>query len=334
MNKLYLLLLFFGILTVQVYPRNKNILFDKNIWRSQEWARLVNPFDTSNILVSRYGGSEIRFNLQNSSSLKLSATSSNHAFDQGVRVYINGEAYEVETPNIDSKPLQIDLKKFADSTRMEIVIRHHCAGSTHPCDIALRELIVDRHAVVTSPDIHPEETVAFLGDSISVGFSEENYTYKFAEKLGMLLHNASVFGSRVWQNPAWDSATRRLHKDIIAFNPEVIIVALGTNDLSDGVSQQDFQRDYSQLITQIRRGTPNSKVVALGLFKRKDISEFKVMQFSRIVATVSQENNILFIDPYNWLTEEDLMDNVHPSIESQKKLADKLYDALSPLLTR
>jgi len=295
---------------------------------------LRNPFDASRILLSRYGGSEIRFNLQNSNLLKLSVTSSNHAFDQGVQVYVNGHVHEIETPDIDSKPLEIDLKKFIGPTPMEVVIRHHCAGSTHPCDIALRELIVGRRAVVTLPDYHPEKTVAFIGDSISVGFSEENYAYIFAKKSGMLLHNASIFGSRVWQSPDWDSAMRRVHKDIIAFRPEIIIVALGTNDLSDGISQRDFQGLYSQLITQIRKGTPESRVVALGLFRRKDMSEFKVRQFSRIISEVSRENSIVYIDPYEWLSESDLMDNVHPSKASQKKLADKMYDALSPLLTK
>ncbi len=325
------IILFFDALFSQ---GSRNILFDENIWRSEEWTPLHNPFDNSDMLMSRYGGSEIRFAIRESKKLVIRATSSNHAFDQGIAVYVDGKHFEIETPDIDEKILDIDLSTFSAGDKREVIIRHHCAGSTHPCDTTLKEITVDSGAIITKPVTYPDRTIAFFGDSISVGFSEENYTYKVAERMKMLLHNASIFGSRVGHNEIWDSASDRMHKDIIGFQPDVVVIALGTNDLSDNTSLDDFRLSYTKLITAIRDGTPKSRVITLGLFRRRQIQPSRIRQYSEIVKSIAENNNVQFIDPYDWLNDPDLMDNVHPSKKSQKILADRMYETISDIIQK
>lgn len=307
---------------------NKNILHNKNIWRSKQWILIQNPFDNKKALVSRYGGSEVRFRLENSKQISIRASSSNHAFDQGISVDIDGTRYQVETPEIDKKTLDIKLPVHKGAHQYEVIIRHHCAGSTHPCDLWLKEIAVDISAKIYPPVSHPEQTIAFLGDSISVGFSENNYTYLVAERMGMLLHNASVFGSRIGRKEGWDSVQDRLQKDVINYQPDILVVALGTNDLYDNISELAFRELYAKLIRDIRSGTPDTQIITLALFNRRDISEFRIRQFNYIINSIASENGITHVDPFHWLSHADLMDGVHPSLKSQEKIAEHMYRAI------
>jgi len=164
-----------------------------------------------------------------------------------------------------------------------------------------------------------------FGDSISVIYGGLNYTQLLSEWVGYDLHNSSILGSTVSVVPMRDSALSRYRSALSAHNPNVIIVFLGTNDLSYSVPIGTFSENYTALISGIKKYAPQSKIVTVGLLKRNDMDRGRITLYSDAIRKVARESGAVFLDPYHWLSYGDIPDGIHPSIESQSVLADRLY---------
>jgi lysophospholipase L1-like esterase len=62
----------------------------------------------------------------------------------------------------------------------------------------------------------------------------------------------------------------RLYRDVIAFNPDVVVIAGGVNDrllVADGtVTPSQYRSEYDALIQEIERSLPEAEIVVLGPF--------------------------------------------------------------------
>ncbi len=312
---------------------SKNILSNKSIWFSKDWKVLKNPFVKGEMILSRYGGDETRFNIANTKSISFKVTSSNDYNNaQGMKVSVDGKNYELTTPNIDKKKLRVILDNSNSSKKHSVIIMHWCGGSYSACDLALRKIDVDNKAVITPSGSVPKKTLAILGDSISVSWGDSNFTYLLADKLGYQLHNAGFFGMSVSEVPGWQSGLRQYYDDIVLFKPDVILVYLGTNDLGHKVPIGMFRNDYEKLIRGIKDGSLTSKIILVGLLRRGDYSSNQVLAYSDIIQKIAEDNKLVYLNPYTWLDETDLKDGLHPALGSQAKFADEFYKNLYPIL--
>jgi len=322
-NIVFLLLIFFLVSNnyerLSEYYQGNNILESNEIAWGLDWENYQ----------SFYGGSEFKFSFTNSRKLSFAVSSPNEEYGQGINIYVNDRLYTLETPNIDEKELSIRVEK--GSTHL-VRVRHFCSGSYSPCDLSIKYILIDRPGKLLSPPTLPSKTMAILGDSIAVGWGRFNFSYPASDKLGYQLHNAGIFGSTLSQIPNFDWALDRYKKDIIDYQPDLVVVFLGTNDLGHKISLETFEKNYQELIKGIKTGLPNSLIVTLGILPRKDFGKKKVEQYTKIIKAVSESMDVSFIDTYDWLTINDLMDNVHPSLLSQQKLASKFYESISSLV--
>ncbi len=313
--------------------RTKDISADKHIWWSQEWMRLQDPVIPGIKEVSRYGGAEAQFRLHGSSTLAIVASSpNNEAGIQGIDVFVGGTSYTMVTPMHDTT-LAVPAHVLDPQKTYDIRIRHWCAGSLSPCDAAISAITTDRTAIISPASHVPSKTLAILGDSIEVSFGHMNAVYAFADRLGYQLHNASIFGSSVSDVPDWDSALMRYQQDIVRYKPDLLVIALGTNDVGHGVPVDEFQKNYETLLLGIRAGSPRTKIIAVGLLYRNDwIPVYKIQTFNAAIRTLAAKYQIPYVDSFDWFTAEDLMDGLHPKLNVQGKFSDDLFQAVSPLL--
>lgn len=346
LGKKFHLIVFLIILSVLFVLKPKdnsiNILNNKNIWWSKEWRELKNPFVEGKMILSRYGGDEIRFNIGNTQNIDIKVTSSNN-YDkaQGIGVSVDGKTYELETPNINEKELKIVLDNIDKTKKHSIRIRHWCGGSYSACDLALREIKVDNKAFIAPPSSVPTKILAMFGDSISVSFGDSNYTYLLADKLGYQLHNAGFFGMTAsfipgWETGKkqyyWESGVEKYQKDIVSYKPDVILVYLGTNDLT--IPVEIFRNNYEKMVRGIKEGSPKSKIILVGLLRRKDYNIDQILIYSNMIQEIAKENDIDYINSYNFLDETDLQDNIHPAKGSQQNFFEKFYENLSLILRK
>lgn len=273
--------------------------------------------------VSEYSGSEAQFILSNSNHISISG-SSNSKSDQGLEISINNDIKTIDFNNKSYKEIKFEL----NSKKNKIKIRHYCTHFYDKCELKINKIIVNRKARIDPPPTN-KKILSILGDSISTNYGLNNYSFILADKLGYELHNASILGSSLTMIEGQDSLMARYEKDLKNFNSNLIIIFIGTNDINRNIDIEKFRTDYSKMMKNIRKNNPNSKIFSIGILPRFDINKNITKSYSEIIKEISRENNTEYLDPSNWLNETDYSDDIHPSAEVQKLIAEKIYSGIN-----
>ncbi|MEK7502685.1 MAG: SGNH/GDSL hydrolase family protein [Patescibacteria group bacterium] len=273
---------------------------------------------------SFYSGSELEFKFNNSRRISFEFSTTSKA-DQGAEILIDNDKYFISSPNLNNQQLSISVNNNEPHT---VRIRHFCTFLYFPCNITLKNVYLDNHSELI-PYKSNKKVLSILGDSISTIYGKENYSFMLADSLDYELHNASVLSSTVSKISDVDNAIKRYKKDMMSFKSDMIIIFLGTNDAARNVPFNDFEKDYSKIVSDIKSFNPNTKIFLVGILKRNDVNENILQNYNNIIKNVAEKNKVYFIDPLSWLDKNDLSDNIHPSIEAQKKLSEKFLEAIS-----
>lgn len=108
--------------------------------------------------------------------------------------------------------------------------------------------------------------VAF-GDSITMGATdfgvfdfEAVYHHRLKQMIGQSFPGpaggtVSMINSGIGGDTAW-KGLQRLDRDVIRYQPDLVIVAFGANDLGGSVEQDAFRTSLMEIVTRIRSETP------------------------------------------------------------------------------
>jgi len=193
----------------------------------------------------------------------------------------------------------------------------------------------DNSAPVLNAPADDFDTVAILGDSYSIpnttgdhwpallAFDRRWYLADFASGgTGYVQGNAEKgklpFGAKIDQ--------------VVAVNPEVVIIAGGRNDVSYPLEVRDATRE---LYAQLRDRLPDAKVVVIGpIMDNRPPSETAVNVNDRI-RSAAEQYKLPFIDALteNWLSDPTLLkeDGMHPTPAGQRLMFDKISEHLHSL---
>jgi len=140
------------------------------------------------------------------------------------------------------------------------------------------------------PTAPPERRMLVIGDSVSSGYGVEGpdqsctysratqnqdaaYAALTARAFGADLHNLAIDGAGLVRNHGGAKSTiasqikNTLPDDprlwpVAAFQPQVIVVYLGTNDFSDGDPGPDFGSAYVRILEDLRSDYPKARIFA------------------------------------------------------------------------
>lgn len=188
--------------------------------------------------------------------------------------------------------------------------------------------------------------VACIGNSITDGhgiwMQEYNgYPRLLNNRLGSG-YNVKNFGvsSRTLCNNADVPYTKELAwRDAKAFNPNIVIIKLGTNDSKAGnreVLKRDFQKDYQAMIDTLKALPSKPEIYVCSPIRAfKDtwtISDSVIVNFEMpVIQKLVKKNKLHYIDLHDKFgTDEKLMltDGIHPNAKGAAKIADIVYEAL------
>ncbi len=122
------------------------------------------------------------------------------------------------------------------------------------------------------PIFFSKARILFQGDSITDGNRGRNsdlnhilghgYQYIIACKYGALLaeRNLTFINRGVSGNKVSDLLLRR-QKDINELNPDILSILIGVNDLNSGVSSEQFEQQYDELLSKTVSALPKVKLV-------------------------------------------------------------------------
>ena len=162
--------------------------------------------------------------------------------------------------------------------------------------------------------IRPE--LVFIGDSITARWPQAVLDARFGRYRPL---NLGIGGEWV-QNILWRVQNGAL--DQVA--PKVVVLLIGTNNLTAGFTRDELTADIGTLLKTIQRKTPTSKILLLGILPRgasiKDEINALIRQTNTKLSTLADRKQVFFLDVGEKLVEPD-------GTISREVMPDKLHVA-------
>ncbi|MBQ8731792.1 MAG: hypothetical protein IJY82_03080 [Oscillospiraceae bacterium] len=130
--------------------------------------------------------------------------------------------------------------------------------------------------------------------------------------------------------------------DFAIYQPEAIMINIGTNDFGRGVKSEDFEKTYVDFLQKLRRKNPNAVIYAVspfgGMLDGETFVHFMEEPISKAVAQVNAagDRKVVYIDTSGWLTQENVKTYIanesphflHPSVTGISYLGGKVAAAV------
>lgn len=214
------------------------------------------------------------------------------------------------------------------------------AGSYHG-DAVFQGVLLDSGARTVVSNV-PSRIIEFVGDSITVGQRSSKqaltaYGWLTAEKLGAAHTQIAVGGACLY--PSSDGCVGMRDRflktglnagspdwDFSRYQAQDVVLNLGTNDLSHGVSGSQFQSAYTTLLQRVRAKYPNANIYAMETFYKRYVNETKAAVATRNNAG---DSKVRFINTEGWIDKAtDTVDGTHPNDSGHQKIAARLAPIL------
>ncbi len=180
------------------------------------------------------------------------------------------------------------------------------------------------------------KSIVVLGDSISAGYgidSGTGWVVHLQNKLNALnagyqIHNASISGDTTAGGLA------RIDPILQQYRPEWVLLELGANDGLRGLSPSNMKQNLAAIIRRCRATGAN--VLLLSMRIPPNYGQRYVDLFYSVYPKLAEEENIPWV-PFileDVALVKNLMqkDRLHPTMQAQPLIADKIWGHLRPLL--
>lgn len=185
-------------------------------------------------------------------------------------------------------------------------------------------------------------TIACVGDSITEGsFNPAPAVNSYPSQLQRLLGNdyeVANFGissATLLSNGNFPYIKQRVYEEALAFNPEIILIKLGTNDTKpeNWVYENEFVKDYTSLIHSFQTLSTKPRIILItpvtifrnGTDNRNQVLEQEMLPFLKEVAATNGCECLDLFTPTKSLGSY-FPDGVHPDIAGTKLLVQTIYD--------
>jgi lysophospholipase L1-like esterase len=226
-------------------------------------------------------------------------------------------------------------------------VSYRVVAGSYTGDAVFQGLTLDSGAKTVAP-AKPAKLLEFIGDSITVGTTSTKnsltaYGWLVGEKLKAAHTQIAVGGAClvaasdgcIGMGGAFlrvDWPTTAAAWNFSRYQADAVIINLGTNDSSHGVSSADFQANYITLLKNARAKYPNAAILALQPF----IGTRWVTETKAAVAAVNDARTF-YIQTYTsatdkWLPDAGRSDSVHPNDAGHAAIAEKLAPIIAEKL--
>lgn len=182
--------------------------------------------------------------------------------------------------------------------------------------------------------------IACVGDSITYGYGASSPSSgSYPARLQAMLGNRYVIGGFGWGGSTYCGLSKiytegEEFRASIAFEPDVVIILLGTNDTNSWDRTGSGVEEYAQDLVHFYRSLPSHPEVFLCTpihrYNNENNNRIIREELVPILARVAAAEDCWFVDLYektdNW--EAYLMDGLHPNDEGYRKLAALILEAM------
>lgn len=197
-------------------------------------------------------------------------------------------------------------------------------------------------------DVRSGDTrIAAVGDSITydlyVAASEDDFYPQQLDELlgeGYAVHNFGVSNYAAQSSSDFPYDTTEEYQESLDFNPEIVIIMLGTNDTKEtnwnGVEQ--FKEEYEELLESYLDLASVSRIILAsppaafleGEAISGSIDPDIMTNVGDAVEEIAEEHNLEFVDVYEETAghPEYFPDGIHPDEEGSEALAEVFYQQI------
>ena len=163
--------------------------------------------------------------------------------------------------------------------------------------------------------------ITYLGDSITAfqGYSQMvAYTYNTHKAHAI---NRSQSGAAM----RWGDLDRQA-KVAVKDNADIIIIAMGTNDLAD---YADATTIYERSLNALKISNPNAKIYGMGILPKKWAPNPMLTPTNLSIQTACENAGVPFWDTSGWIDPiADTVDGIHPNEDGSKKIVAEVLKRL------
>lgn len=171
-------------------------------------------------------------------------------------------------------------------------------------------------------------TIAILGDSLTEGYGlakDSAFPSLLEKKLQADNPNAKVINAGVSGSTSAGGVSRL--EWVLKSKPNILIVALGSNDGLRGLSTKDMQNNLVKIVKAAKER--NIKVLLLGMRVPPNYGKEYEKDFEAVFGKVAKQEKIPYLpfllQDVAGRSELNLADGIHPNEKGHEILADRLY---------
>jgi acyl-CoA thioesterase-1 len=180
------------------------------------------------------------------------------------------------------------------------------------------------------------KTIVVLGDSLTAGYGLDPaqafpaIVQKKVDESGLKFNviNGGVSGDTS------AGGLRRLDW-LLKRKVDVLVIALGGNDGLRGLSPRAMRKNLQSIIDRTREKYPEAQIVIAGMRMPPNLGEYAT-EFDRVFPELARENKLVLVpfllEGVGGKSELNLPDQIHPTAEGQKIIAENVWSILKPLL--
>lgn len=179
--------------------------------------------------------------------------------------------------------------------------------------------------------------VAF-GDSITAGFGlseRESYPYLLQQKLDAEGYNYEVINAGL-SGDTTRGGLERIDWSLEDESVEILIVALGGNDLLRAVPPSQVKSNLAEIIRKAK--SKGIKVLLCGMLAPPAMGQEYQREFNRLFPDLADEHKTAYmpflLEGVALNKELNQPDGIHPNAEGMKIIAENIYQHLKPLLKK
>ena len=201
------------------------------------------------------------------------------------------------------------------------------------------------------------KTMVCIGDSITAGGSAASRELCWVNRLGKLISefqenrlnvincgigaNVLVDGGSAYENAVKPAGKERIGRDVVKYDPDLVTLAFGTNDMRGGTAVSRFIEDLEYVISMLKSKTSALIVVLSTYFivdfgKSTDAWGKANLQLfkgcNREISSCCQRYNILYADVFSAMGEAPWVvdrDNIHPNNLGHILIANKVFEVIA-----
>jgi len=177
-------------------------------------------------------------------------------------------------------------------------------------------------------------TVVAFGDSIVEGYQQpEGWPEILGRDLAARYDGVRVLNAGISGNTAGDGLTR-LQRDVLAHQPDLVLIAFGLNDMKNGISVTRFEKDLSSIVREVSDNGAQPVLLTTTRLQRGTgmLAKVNPAPYNDVITMLAEARGIPLIDVNEQFkglnTPEYLMDVAHPNAEGYRALADVIRKGL------